>query len=131
MNSDFVCLMPFLMDRDADLACLAPAWRWKRGFLITMSFATTGSIVLTDGTSQWLVDDAHCTCNVNLRKLLSANKSHVREISLFISAIPNQVRNSQTSRFVVGSKPGKVKPRRQRGATVVTGGGGGHVVAQE
>src|SRR6218665_2374830 len=78
-----------------------------------------------------LVDDLHCTCNVNLRKLLSANKSHVREISLFIGAIPNQVRNSQTSRFVVGSKPGKVKPRRQRGATVVTGGGDGHVVAQE
>src|SRR6218665_958631 len=73
----------------------------------------------------------HCTCNVNLRKLLSANKSHVREISLFIGAILNQVRNSQTSRFVVASKPGKVKPRRQRGATVVTGGCGGHVVAQE
>src|SRR6218665_2996039 len=72
-----------------------------------MSFATTGSIVLTEGTSQWLVDDVHCTCNVNLRKLLSANKSHVREISLFIGAIPNQVRNSQTSHFVVGSKPRK------------------------
>src|SRR6218665_561069 len=72
-----------------------------------------------------------CTCNVNLRNLLSANKSHVRETSLFTCAIPNQVRNSQTSRFVVGSKPRKVKPRRQRGATVVTGGGGGRVVAQE
>src|SRR6218665_2843659 len=124
MNSDFVFLMSSLLGRDADLACLAPVWRWKRGFLITMSFATTGSIVLTDGTSQWLVDDVHCTCNVNLRKLLSANKSQVREMSLFIGSMPNQVRNSQTSRFVVGSKPGKVKPRRQRGATVVTGGGG-------
>src|SRR6218665_472184 len=93
-----------------------------------MSFATTGFIVLTDGTSQWLVDDVHCTCNINLRKLPSANKSHVREISLFTGAIPNQVCNSQTSCFVVGSKPGKVKPRRQRGATVVTGGGGGRVV---
>src|SRR6218665_54594 len=125
MNSNFVFLMPFLLGRDADLVCLAPVWRWKRGFLITMSFATTGSIVLTDGTSQWLVDGVHCTCNVNLRKLLSANKSHVREISLFTGAIPNQVRNSQTSRFVVGSKPEKVKPRRQRGATVITGDGGG------
>src|SRR6218665_1510262 len=69
--------------------------------------------------------------NVNIRKLLSVYKSHVREISLFTGTIPNQVRNSQTSRFIVGSKPGKVKPKRQRGATVVTGGGGGHVVAQE
>src|SRR6218665_3738364 len=131
MNSDFVCLMPFLMDRDADLACLAPAWRWKRGFLITMSFAATDSIVLTDGTTQWLVDDVHCACNVNLRKLLSAHKSHVRETSLFTGATPNQVCNSQTSPFVVGSKPGRVKPRRQRGDTVLTGGGGGRVVAQE
>jgi len=98
---------------------------------ITMSFAATGSIVLTDGTSQWLVDDVHCTCNVNLLKLLSANKSHVRETSLFTGAIPNQVPNSQTSHFVVGSKPGKVKLRRQNGATVVTAGGGGRVVAQE
>src|SRR6218665_3518339 len=52
-----------------------PVWRWKRGFLITMSFATTGSIVLTDGTSQWLVDDVHCTCNVNLRNFLAPTKA--------------------------------------------------------
>jgi len=34
-------------------------------------------------------------------------------------------------RFGARSKPGKVKPRRQRGATIVTGGGGGRVAAQE
>ena len=33
--------------------------------------------------------------------------------------------------YHTGSKSEKVKPRRQRGATVVTGGGGGRVVAQE
>src|SRR6218665_2488871 len=32
MNSDFVFLMPFLLGRDADLACLASVWRLKRGF---------------------------------------------------------------------------------------------------
>jgi len=37
--------------------------------------------------------------NVNLRKLFNAHKNHVRETSLFTGAIPNQVRNSQTSRF--------------------------------
>jgi len=36
-------------------------------------------------------------CNVNIRKLLSTHKSHVGETSLFIGAMPNQVRNSQTS----------------------------------
>src|SRR6218665_2207941 len=44
-------------------------------------------------------------CNVNLRKLLSAHKSHVRETNFFTAAIPNQVRNSQTSSFV--SVPGQ------------------------
>src|SRR6218665_2837935 len=39
-------------------------------------------------------------CTVNPRQLLSAHKNHVRETSLFTSDIPNQVRNSQTSRFV-------------------------------
>jgi len=41
-------------------------------------------------------------CNVNLRKLLSANKSNARETSLFTGStcIPNPVRNSKTSRFV-------------------------------
>jgi len=38
-------------------------------------------------------------CNVNLRKLLSAHKSHVKDTSLFTGAIPNQVRHSQISRF--------------------------------
>ena len=39
-------------------------------------------------------------CIVNLRKLFSAHKSHVRETSLFTGAIPNQARNSQTSRCI-------------------------------
>src|SRR6218665_1648378 len=56
-------------------------------------------------------------CNVNLRKLLSAHKSHVRETSLFTSAIPNPVRNSQTSRFV--SVPGHNPGRSSRGDSVV------------
>src|SRR6218665_2958910 len=42
----------------------------------------------------------NASCNVILRKLLSAHKSHVRETSLFTGAIPNPVRNSQTSLFV-------------------------------
>ena len=46
-------------------------------------------------------------CNVKLRKLLGAHKSHVRETSLFTGAIPNPVRNSQTPRFV--SVPGKTR----------------------
>src|SRR6218665_2884178 len=48
-------------------------------------------------------------CNVKLRKLLSAHKSHVRETSLFTGAVPNPVRNSQTFRFGARSKSWKVK----------------------
>src|SRR6218665_2221298 len=55
-------------------------------------------------------------CNVKLRKLLSALKSHVRETSLFTGAIPNQVRNSQTSRFV--SVPRQNPGRSIRGDSV-------------
>src|SRR6218665_3038244 len=55
--------------------------------------------------------------NVKLRKLLSANKSHVRETSLFTGAIPNPVRNSQTSRFV--SAPGQNPGMSSRGDSVV------------
>src|SRR6218665_2535946 len=51
-------------------------------------------------------------CNVKLRKLLSAHKSHVRETSLFTGAILNPVRNSQTSRFV--SVPGQNPERSSR-----------------
>src|SRR6218665_3797608 len=81
--------------------------------------------------SRWIgwMDEWLGECNVNLLKLLSTRKSHVRETRLFIGTIPNQVRNSQTFRFGAGSKSGKIKPRRQRGATVVTVGGGGRVVA--
>src|SRR6218665_1015412 len=57
-------------------------------------------------------------CNVNLRKLLSAHKSHVRETSLFTGAIPNQVRNNQTSRFI--SLPGQNPGRSSRGAEKMT-----------
>src|SRR6218665_3987478 len=68
-----------------------------------------------------------------LVKLLSAHKSQLRETSLFTVAILNQFRNSQTSRFVsvpaARTKSGKVKPRRQRGATVAIGDDGGRVVA--
>src|SRR6218665_3561640 len=56
-------------------------------------------------------------CNVKLRKLLSAHKSHVRETSLFTGAIPNTVHNSQTSRFV--SVPGQNPGRSSRGDSVV------------
>ena len=38
-------------------------------------------------------------CNINLWKL--AHKSHIVETSLLTGAIPNQVRNSQTSRFIL------------------------------
>src|SRR6218665_1562919 len=55
-------------------------------------------------------------CNVNLRKLLSVDKRHVRETSLF-TAILNQVRNSKTSRFV--SVPGQNPERSGRGDSVV------------
>src|SRR6218665_133633 len=72
-------------------------------------------------------------CNVNLRKLLSAHKSHVRETSLFTGAIPKSVRNSQTSRFVSvpGQNPGKVKPKKQRGARVAACDDDGRVMVQE
>src|SRR6218665_634588 len=56
-------------------------------------------------------------CNVKLRKLLSAHKSCVRETSLFTGAMPNPVRNSQTSRFV--SVPGQNPGRSSRGDSVV------------
>src|SRR6218665_1112957 len=56
-------------------------------------------------------------CNVKLRKLLSVHKSHVRETSLFTGAIPNPVRNSQTSRFV--SVPDQYPRRSSRGDSVV------------
>src|SRR6218665_1737571 len=56
-------------------------------------------------------------CNVILRKLLSAHKSHVRETSLFTGAIPNSVRNSQTFRFA--SVPGQNLGRSSRGDSVV------------
>ena len=62
---------------------------------------------------------------VNLRKLLSAPKSHVRETSLFTGAIPNQVHNSQNSLFV--SVPGQNLGRSSRGEDNV--GGGRRVVA--
>ena len=72
-------------------------------------------------------------CNVNLRKLLSAYKSHVRETSLFTGTIPDQVRNySQAFRFGARSKSEKVKLREPRGATAVAiGDDSGRVVAQE
>src|SRR6218665_1808261 len=54
--------------------------------------------------------------NVSLRKLLSARKSHVRDTNLFTGAIPNQVRNSQTSRFI--SVPGQNSERLSRGDSV-------------
>jgi len=53
------------------------------------------------------------------------------ETSLFTGAIPTQVHNSQTSRSGVRSKSRKVKPRRQRGATVSISDDGGRLVAQE
>src|SRR6218665_2367105 len=56
---------------------------------------------------------AACQCNVKLGKLLSTHKSHVRETSLLTGAIPNPVRNSQTSRFV--SVPGQNPGRSSRG----------------
>src|SRR6218665_1685823 len=55
--------------------------------------------------------------SVKLRKLLSVHKSHVREISLSTGAIPNLVRNSQTSRFV--SVPGQNPGRSSWGDSVV------------
>src|SRR6218665_1067633 len=58
-----------------------------------------------------------CKCNAKLRKFLSAYKSHVRKTSLFTGAIPNPVRNSQTSRFV--SVPGQNPERSSRGDCVV------------
>ena len=70
-------------------------------------------------------------CNVNLRKLINAHKSHVRETSLLTGAIPNQVRNSQTFRLGARSKSGKVQPRRQRGTTVGIDDDGRRVVALE
>src|SRR6218665_3976923 len=54
---------------------------------------------------------------VKLRKFLSACKSHVRKTNLFTGAIPNPVRNSQTSRFV--SVPGQNPERASRGDCVV------------
>src|SRR6218665_2382896 len=54
--------------------------------------------------------------NVNLRKLLRVHKSHARKTSLFTGAIPNQVRNSQTSRFV--SVPGQNPGRSSGGDSV-------------
>src|SRR6218665_3963198 len=65
----------------------------------------------------------YCSC--------SAHKSHVRETSLFTGAIPNPVHNSQTSRFVSRSKSGKVKPGKQRSATVAVCDDGGRVMVQE
>src|SRR6218665_1733149 len=59
--------------------------------------------------------------NVNLRKLISAHKSHVRETSLFAGAMPNQVRNSQASRVV--SVPDQNPGRSSRGNTADTDGG--------
>src|SRR6218665_95440 len=58
-------------------------------------------------------------CNVKLRKL-SAHKSHVRETSLFTSPIGLPIVQSAIAnlRFGARSKSGKVKPGKQRGATV-------------
>src|SRR6218665_3558495 len=61
--------------------------------------------------------ECNVTCNVTLRKFLSAHKSHVRETSLFTGAIPNPVHNSQTSRFV--SVPGQNPERSSLGDSVV------------
>src|SRR6218665_651575 len=47
----------------------------------------------------------------------STDTSHVRGTSLFTGAIPNPVRNSQTSRFV--SVPGQSPERSSRGDSVV------------
>src|SRR6218665_1621045 len=58
-----------------------------------------------------------CKCNVNLRKLLSAHTSHIRETSLFTGAISNPFHNSQTSRFV--SVPGQNLGRSSQGDSVV------------
>jgi len=52
-------------------------------------------------------------CNIHLRKLISAQKSHIRETILFAGSILNQICNSQTSRFV--SVPGQNPGRSNRG----------------
>src|SRR6218665_2786729 len=73
-------------------------------------------------------------CNVKLRKLLSANNSHGRETSLLTGAIPNPVRNNQTSHFVSvpENNPGRSnRGDRQRGATAAVGDDGGRAVVQE
>src|SRR6218665_932340 len=54
---------------------------------------------------------------VNLRKLLSAHKSHVRKTTLFTGAIRNPICTSQTSRFVL--VPGQNPGRSSRGDSVV------------
>src|SRR6218665_581017 len=58
-----------------------------------------------------------CKCNVKLRKLHSAHKSHVRETSFLTVVISIPVRNSQTSRFV--SVPGQNPGRSSRGDSVM------------
>ena len=68
-------------------------------------------------------------CNVNLQKLLSAQKSQVMETSLFTGAISNQVYNSQAFVSVPGHNQGR--SRRQHGAMVAISDDGGHVVVQD
>ena len=61
----------------------------------------------TEGCESALENYCTLNCNVNLRKLLSDHKSHDRETSFYTGAIPNQVHNSQTSRFA--SVPGQIR----------------------
>ena len=63
-----------------------------RACTVTVSFLTAISICRAA--------KSRAKCNVNLRKLISAHKSQVTETSLFTDAMPNQIRNSQTSYFV-------------------------------
>ena len=72
--------------------------------------------------------------NVNLQKLIITHKSHVKETTnLLTGALPNQVRNRQTSRFVwvPCQNPGKSSREDSVGYTVVIGGDGERVAAQE
>jgi len=78
-----------------------------------------------------------CKCKeyVNLRKLLSGNKSHARESSFFTGAIPNQVRYSQIIIYRFVSVPDQNPERSSRegilrGAMVAIGADGGRVVQE-
>ena len=112
VNSSFIFLAVFLIylivNRGSIKVDQVRAVTWLIGSKAELlTGALPDPVILLTESAIWEQESStvNVYCNVNPRKLLSAHKSLVRKTSLSTGAIQNEIRNSQTSRFV--SVPGQ------------------------